>query len=158
MVAYSFKPSFVEPIRLLEKRHTIRLPRKRHARPGEPLQLFTGPRMRPVRLGAAICDRVVQVRLHLRDDVVTLDDAVELRTEQELDEFAVRDGFNPGRRPALGPMRPWEYMSAWWRMTHPDHRIFAGVLIDWDDSFRPAAGVVASWADATLPPAELQDA
>jgi hypothetical protein len=44
MVAYSFKSQFGEPIVSRRKRQTIRGPRKRHARPGELLQLFTGMR------------------------------------------------------------------------------------------------------------------
>lgn len=134
MVAYSFKPSFIEPIRLLEKRQTIRLPRKRHARPGEPLQLFTGPRMQPTRLGAAVCKGASQVRLDFRRDRVTLDDAIDIQGDEALDAFAIRDGFPPWGA-AADLLRPWEFMSRWWRMTHPDNPVFAGVLIDWDDSF-----------------------
>lgn len=138
MVAYSFKPSFIEPIRTLEKRQTIRLPRKRHAQAGEAVQLFTGPRMRPTRLGAGLCRRVVQVRLDFSQDLVTLDDAIEIRGDEALDAFAIRDGFRPWGR-AAELLRPWEFMGRWWRATHPDNPVFAGVLIDWDDSFVAAA-------------------
>lgn len=44
MVAYSFQKRFVEPIRSGRKRQTIRADRKRHARPGEVLQLYSGMR------------------------------------------------------------------------------------------------------------------
>lgn len=137
MVAYSFKPSFIADIQAKVKRQTIRLPRKRHARPGEALQLFTGPRMKPVRLGAAICKAAYNVRLDFdrHSPSVTLDDSVVYDTREALNAFAVRDGFTPIDRGTRQPVSPWEYMAAWWRLTHPDHPAFSGVLIDWDDSF-----------------------
>jgi len=136
MVAYSYKSSFIEPIRLKVKRQTIRLPRKRHARPGEGLQFFTGPRMQPVRIGGAVCVAAREVRLDFRNHEVTQDDAITLSSAEELDAFAVRDGF--GGRDRLG-LTPWEFMGLWWRLTHPDQPIFAGILIDWDDSFQAVA-------------------
>ncbi len=133
MVAYSFKPSFIEPIRAREKRQTIRLPRKRHAQPGEALQLFTGPRMRPTRLGGAICQRVAQVRLDFKRDLVTLDDAIEIAGDEALNTFAIRDGFRPWG--AATRLQPWEFMGRWWSATHPENPVFAGVLVDWDETF-----------------------
>ncbi len=138
MVAYSFKPSFLAPIRALEKQQTIRLPRKRHARPGEALQFFTGQRMRPVRIGGAVCARVCEVRLDFEAGSVTLDDAVVIQGAEALDSFAVRDGFNAARWPNLG-FGSWEYMARWWALTHPEKRVFRGVLIDWSDSFKAAS-------------------
>ncbi|MEJ0016825.1 MAG: ASCH domain-containing protein [Acetobacteraceae bacterium] len=44
MVAYSFKRDFAAPILAGIKRQTIRADRRRHARPGEVLQLYTGMR------------------------------------------------------------------------------------------------------------------
>ena len=44
MVAYSFKRRFREPILAGSKQQTIRADRKRHARRGEALQLYTGMR------------------------------------------------------------------------------------------------------------------
>lgn len=138
MVAYSFKPSFVADIKAKVKRQTIRLPRKRHARAGEGLQLFTGPRMKPVRLGGGTCIAAYNVRLDFAalSPSVTLDDGIVYDTHEALDAFAVRDGFSPPERFAADGLAPWEYMARWWRLTHPDHRVFNGVLIDWDDSFR----------------------
>ena len=46
MVAYSFQPGFAAEIIAGRKTQTIRNPRKRHAMPGEHLQLFTGMRTR----------------------------------------------------------------------------------------------------------------
>lgn len=137
MVAYSFKPSFIRPIQLREKQQTIRLPRKRHARPGEALQLFYGPRMKPVRIGGAVCDAARDCRLDFGKDVVTLDDAVEMSGDGELNAFAIRDGFRPPASIA-DRIQPWEYMGRWWALTHPDQPVFRGVLISWGESFEAA--------------------
>lgn len=134
MVAYSFKPSFVAEIIAKRKRQTIRLPRKRHARPGEALQLFTGPRMKPVRVGAATCRAVLDVRLDFSAERVELSNAIVIEGDAALNDFALRDGFSP--RAGL-EIAPWEYMARWWAMTHRNKPIFAGVLIDWDDTFQP---------------------
>lgn len=133
MVQYSFKPGFVPHIRSGLKKQTIRLPRKRHARPGEDLQLYTGPRMRPVRIGLSVCQSVHDVRLDFAENAVTLDDAITIEGAQALDDFAIRDGF---ATPAASDITPWRYMSRWWALTHPDQPIFAGVLVDWGDTFR----------------------
>lgn len=137
MVAYSFKPSFIPHIQAKVKRQTIRLPRKRHARAGEALQLFHGPRMKPVRIGAAVCKGAHDVRLDFTRDLVTIDDAIELRTNVELNAFAVRDGFLPPASVAAD-LQPWEFMARWWALTHPGQDVFRGVLIDWEDSFEVA--------------------
>lgn len=136
MVAYSFKSGFIPAIHAGTKRQTIRLPRKRHARPGEQLQFFTGPRMAPVRIGSADCLFVRDVRLDFDKHEVVLDDAILLSTQAELNQFAVRDGFDIDRL-AQADLEPWEYMGRWWRLTHPGHRVFTGVLIDWSTTFVP---------------------
>lgn len=132
MVAYSFKPGFAADIRSGTKRQTIRLPRKRHARAGEQLQLFTGPRMKPVRLGAASCLAVRDVRLDFAENRVELDEFEVIDDWDALQDFAIRDGFSP---PERFHMAPWEYMRRWWSKTHPDQPVFRGVLIDWGQTF-----------------------
>lgn len=128
MVAYSFKPGFIPAIVSGEKRQTIRLPRKRHARALEDLQFFTGPRMKPVRIGGAVCIGVRDVRLDFDKHEIVLDDAITLNCPADLEAFAIRDGFGGGTS-------PWNMMRRWWRLTHPDHPVFTGVLIDWDQTF-----------------------
>jgi len=64
MVAYSFRARFREPILVGAKRQTIRADRKRHARPGEQLQLYTGMRTRECAIIArALCSQVMPVRI-----------------------------------------------------------------------------------------------
>jgi len=139
VVAYSFKSSFLDPIFVGEKRQTIRLPRKRHACPGEALQFFTGPRMKPVRIGEAVCQSVCEVRLDFDKHEVVLDDAISIVDRAELNAFAVRDGFRCDNGQA-GVDGAWCFMSRWWRLTHPDQPVFLGVLINWDQSFEPTPG------------------
>lgn len=134
MVAYSFKPSFVPLIVSGIKQQTIRLPRKRHARPGEDLQLFHGPRMRPVRIGGSICLSTSDVRLDFKRDTVLIGQVAELQGDDQLNAFATRDGFGNSH----SGIPPWEFMARWWSITHPDQPIFAGVLIDWGDTFGKA--------------------
>lgn len=140
MVAYSFQDRFLPAIRSREKQQTIRLPRKRHAMPGEALQMFNGPRMRPTRVGAASCLNARQVRLDFDRREVVIDEAIVICTTAELDAFAIRDGFNPAALdapPSMRRLRPWLFMGQFWLETHPDKPVFAGVLIDWGETFIP---------------------
>jgi hypothetical protein len=135
MVAYSFKPSFVAPIISREKQQTIRRPRKRQTRVGDALQFFTGPRMRPVRIGAATCEGFNSVRLDFSAQTLTIDDTFVIKDFEQLNAFAIRDGFRPNPRQVERGITPWEYMALWWRMTHPDTPIFTGELVDWGQTF-----------------------
>lgn len=129
MVAYSFKARFADPILAGEKRQTIRGARKRHARPGEELQLYTGMRTRQCRLiGHAICEAVEQIRIEIDEGVIYFPRSTDhIRSQGDLDFFAVRDGFED-----------WADMQRFWRREHPDTVGFAGVLITWSQ-FLPRA-------------------
>jgi uncharacterized protein YqfB (UPF0267 family) len=108
MVAYSFQKRFAEPILAGTKSQTIRADRKRHARPGEELQLYTGMRTKHCRLIARVqCIGIRPITLDLAEDMP--------------DAFAHRDGF-----------ADWEDMRAFWRQFHPGVETFTGVLILWD--------------------------
>jgi len=129
MVAYSFQKQFAAPILSGRKSHTIRAPRKRHARPGEALQLYTGMRTKVCRLVArATCEAVVPVTISFRGiGESTLGDSVALdgRTiadAQGLDAFAQSDGFTG-----------WREMRDFWEEQHGPLAQFHGVLIRWRD-------------------------
>lgn len=116
MVAYSFQPRFVAPILLGIKQQTIRGDRKRHARPGDQLQLFTGMRTRQCRrIGTATCSMVERVHLDLVNHLVTVGDFYRVE-RTELDEWARKDGF-----------RDWIAMRAFWSPQDG----FEGWLIRW---------------------------
>lgn len=145
MVAFTFKPRFVIPIELGDKRQTIRGRRKRNARAGDTLQLFTGPRMRPRKIGEARCIGAGPISIDLDAQRITYtleataDDAertVNVTAPGGLDNFAQRDGF-----------RDWDDMRTWWRETYPDVAVFDGWLTLWA-GFRGGNAPIAGDDDA----------
>jgi hypothetical protein len=134
MVAYSFRPRFVDPILSGRKRQTIRAHRKRHARPGEDLQLYQGMRTRHCRLiGKATCTGTVNVAIVLASDGadwIHLSDGRHVDGDR-LNEFAQGDGFED-----------WRAMREFWKVEHPEiadflktpgGALFEGVIITWGD-------------------------
>jgi hypothetical protein len=121
VVAYSFRPRFVEAIAQGAKRQTIRADRKRHAQPGEELQLYTGMRTKQCRLiGRATCESVHHVSLlpfRFQQGRVRVDGY----PERALDAFARRDGF-----------ADWDDLCDFWSEAHRgESGLFEGVLIKW---------------------------
>ena len=128
MVAYNFKPQFRPPILAGTKAQTIRAERKRHARPGEQVQLYTGLRTRQCRIiGTATCKDVVPVRIGVRDGFVDYGRGV-WNLPARLRDFARLDGFSD-----------WPAMVTFWRREHPDVEVFSGVLIHWSHFTAAAA-------------------
>lgn len=98
MVAYSFNRIFADPVTNLEKRQTARAERRRHARVGEAVQLYTGMRTRSCRKlveDDPICTRVDEIRLVVPLDADPLE--IEINGIQlgylEIEAFARADGF-----------------------------------------------------------------
>lgn len=151
MVAYSFRPQFVKPITVglgipwlnhfsvdvtstvTPKRQTIRaVGRRRHAKAGDELQLYTGMRTKSCRLiGRARCRDV-------RDIVITfgklsgisvggtenLDGSKQREAHYQgagLDAFARTDGFES-----------WRHMVEFWKHEHGSLSSFTGVIIEWE--------------------------
>lgn len=134
MVAYSFQSRFIEPLTSghpatgVVKCQTIRAPRKRHARPGERLQLYAGMRTRHCRLiTTRECSDVRPIRILIPHARVQVDGWPDLTHGNALDAFAQNDGF-----------LHWDEMAAFWRSMHPaasdPEMCFEGVLIQWDAS------------------------
>jgi hypothetical protein len=121
MVAYSFKARFVEPIQSGLKAQTIRAERKRHARPGEALQLYTAMRTKQCTLvGTATCARIDPIRLDFDCGRIEFPaTGLALTMLPELDAFARIDGFDD-----------WRGMMAFWAREHPGDQ-FSGVIIHW---------------------------
>lgn len=115
MVAYSFKPRFEAPILSLQKCGTIRAQaRRRHAQPGEALQLYTGMRTKQCRLLArAICSSVNRLRVWFDQPRILIggldaNGSVEdANTCYDYDGFARADGF-----------RDFDDMAGFWWDTH----------------------------------------
>lgn len=132
MVAYSFKREFIQPIQDRVKPHTLRGLRRRHARPGEQMQLFYAMRTKACRrIGVATCDRFQWVHLNFRSvmpiyigDCLQVDGRIEriaeLRPIEAVDAFAISDGFDNI-----------ESMARFWRDQH-DVTEWQGFLIGWD--------------------------
>lgn len=146
MVAYGFKARFAAPIIDQIKPHTLRARRKRHARPGEQLQLYTGMRTRHCRLiGTATCDRLQAISLDFESSEPILLCDVEhpapgvfehprkaLVAVAAPEAFAISDGFES-----------LEDMARFWREEHGVNG-WEGILIGWDVTtlVLPAAGAV----------------
>ena len=123
MVAYSFKQRFAAPIRERIKIHTMRNDRKRHARIGEELQLYTGMRTKQCRLiGIATCADVQPVRLDLRRPLVAIGNREPIRKTHDLHRFAISDGFD-----SLAEL------LEFWEEEHARVDTWEGVIVFWKD-------------------------
>lgn len=120
MVAYSFQRRFADPILAGTKCQTIRGPRRRHARPGEEMQLYTGMRTRQCRLiTRAKCFSVHDIELFVYSACL-IDVAVDsVPFDGSMNDFAIADGFT-----GLADM--WDF----WTSVH-GWGAFSGVLLRW---------------------------
>ncbi len=133
MVAYSFKAQFAEPIIAGEKRQTVRGERKRHARPGERLQLFTAMRTKHCRKLLDLDPVCIDVRpisivldnAHREILSLILLDGVVLN-DQEVEAFAIADGFRATRIDGTARAQ----MGEFWLRNHELNQ-FTGVVIRW---------------------------
>lgn len=128
MVAYSFQRQFADPILQGAKRQTIRGERKRHARPGDALQLYTGMRTKYCRpIGVAVCQIASPITIDFSARRITYQFGRGMTTVYPggLDDFARGDGF-----------ADWQAMCAFWSARHGPLQTFSGWLIRWTE-FRP---------------------
>lgn len=126
MVAYSFKAHFAGPIRSGTKRQTLRNDRKRHARVGETIQLYTGMRTKHCKLiGTALCLDTRLIRLDLEDGRVEFASGNAITELPNLDAFAQVDGFTD-----------WRALMAFWAKEHPGVPQWSGVRISWGETFK----------------------
>lgn len=132
MVAYSFAPQFRDLVASGIKTQTVRADRKRHARPGEPLQLYAAMRTKYCR--KLVTPDPVVTRVRPIQIIVTVQhvdliasiafDDTEVLNADEIEAFANADGF-----PAL-PGFARRKMGDFWLKAHGQGR-FRGVLIEW---------------------------
>lgn len=123
MVAYSFRPQFVEPILWGRKGQTIRAPRggySGHVTAGQKLQLYRGMRTRSCQLILrTVCTTTFEVTLRWRPVIEVLVDGHRI-SPKEFDAFAIDDGF-----------ADFAEMEAFWADAHPRLDCFRGTLIKW---------------------------
>lgn len=154
MVAYSYNRMFCPQIEDGSKKQTIRAHRKRHTRPGEPIQQYHAMRTKQCRklITDPTCKKVRQIRFvvppprvfrtnHIPAFHINLGrDEFEIRANYWLDHFARADGFKPERLAEfllkhdeewVEWMRPIHLMTAFWLDTHGPGE-FEGVLIEWE--------------------------
>jgi len=132
MVAYSFKAGFVGAIERGEKTQTIRAHRKRHARVGEHIQLYTGMRTKNCRkiIADPICARVDEIIMPEncwsfdRDYEPITINGIPI-TLYELEAFALADGFRSSEHFSASYA-----MRRFWNRYHGLGR-FEGVVIRW---------------------------
>jgi len=121
MVAYSFKPRFVAPILAGTKTGTIRAEGlRRHAIPGEQLQLYTGMRTKHCALILKLpCIDSPPILLVFRGETRIEASGARLTRATALDSFARADGFND-----------FAEMREFWREEHGAAR-FRGRWMRW---------------------------
>lgn len=128
MVAYSFKKGFIEPIQSGRKQQTVRHQGgKRHARPGEPIQIYTGMRTKACRKIISpdpICTRVDEIRIDVEGMAKgDLDECVKINgiplSNEELCSFCLADGFDNVTA-----------FVRFWGITH-GCKPFEGVIVHW---------------------------
>lgn len=163
MVAYDFQQQFIEPIRTGTKAQTIRADRKRHARPGEELQLYTGMRRRGCQLIArARCAAVHPVMIAVA--ISRIWTAADAPYHGGDPRPAATWGFDP----AIGRLKPifpepfaqldgfadWQAMKRFWEEHHPEasdrDAWFEGVLVRWDPASLATAAAPRAGVDAEL--------
>lgn len=153
MVAYSFHRTFADRVERRLKLSTIRGHRRRHARPGEPVQLFTGMRTRACRKLVdpdPICVGVDEMWFDLSGladverppttnagfvplcrDVRIMLNGMPIEGE-ERHAFAASDGFvDRAAFPDGEPILPFHDMVLFWMAMHGP-RLFEGVRIRWE--------------------------
>ena len=122
MVAYNFQRRFAPPIVDGRKTQTIRAARRRHARPGEALQLFHGMRSTNCVkiIPDPLCIKVEPLHIQMDAEGKFVEVQVGGGLVEDLDAFALSDGFE-----SLADM------EGFWVMSHGLLHRFCGVLIGW---------------------------
>ena len=98
MVAYNFKKQFAALVESGEKKQTIRaIGRRRHAAPGNALQLYTGQRTKSCRkLLDAVCTETQRITISITDKEglsIWWTDTGYAFTLSEMEALATADGF-----------------------------------------------------------------
>lgn len=134
MVAYSYKKRFSPLIVTLEKRQTVRGRRKRHARPGEPMQHYEAMRTKHCRKlldNDPICRDVRDIEIVIDADHAELIGSISIDgvalDEGQIEAFAWDDGFRPDAESASARRD----MGRFWLQEHGE-ALFEGVVLRWD--------------------------
>ncbi len=141
MVAYGFKPFFEPQVATGFKLQTVRSQRRRHAQPGEAVQLYVGMRTRFCRKIVdpdPICTDTLPIVIETSSLIDSIIAAIDINGRQlhrdEIEEFARADGFAPKHINGLAldmiGKTARDNMGAFWKANHAIGR-FSGELIKW---------------------------
>lgn len=141
MVAYSFKRFFAPQISIGLKNQTVRANRRRHARPGEAIQLYQGMRTRHCRkilTPDPVCRHVhpivIETSTHTDRFIAGIELCGTRLNADDMEAFARTDGFAPehinGLAAGLKGKCALDNMGAFWRANHQGGR-FEGVTVFW---------------------------
>lgn len=137
MVAYSFAPQFIAPIEARSKLQTVRGHRRRHARVGEPIQLYTAMRTKQCRKLIDVdptCLSVLPISIGIVTTHPELITSIAVGCSKldsaGIERFAQLDGFMADRD-ATARRR----MGEFWLKNHEPDSLgwigFKGVVIRW---------------------------
>ena len=134
MPVINFDPRFEVAIREGWKTQTIRSPRVRPILPGDILTLLTGQRTPECRriCHDVCCTDVLSIEITFGDDGCIVIDGVPVN---DLDDFAVRDGFSDS-----------DDMATFFKRMHGPLEMFHGFVIEW--SMPTGRAAQAEWEDA----------
>jgi hypothetical protein len=111
-------------------RQTVRAYRKRHARPGEPVQLYAGMRTKACRKLVNIDPICIDLRhvliAHGSEQPLLIEVQGRPLERDEIEAFAIADGFGREMADGLAAQR----MADFWLKAHGP-KCFAGVIIRW---------------------------
>lgn len=125
------KPQFKNLIKQGIKQHTIREDKNSRWKVGNSIQFWMGnPRNvhaknKPHQFGTGVCSRVETIRMYFdlaedwQTDSVKIGNDIFLKTKDELNAFAVNDGFEN-----------WSQMKLWF---DNEDKMFVGKIIFWKD-------------------------
>ena len=125
------KPQFKNLIKQGIKQHTIREDKNSRWKVGNSIQFWMGnPRNvhaknKPHQFGTGVCSRVETIRMYFdlaedwQTDSVKIGNDIFLKTNDELNAFAVNDGFEN-----------WSQMKLWF---DNEDKMFVGKIIFWKD-------------------------
>lgn len=132
MTAYSFHRIFVPAVETGEKGQTVRGPRKRHARPGERVQLYTAMRTKACRKLVdpdPVCTAVDKIWMMISERDGGMIEAISINgqplEETAIEAFAIADGFGGFTMSARNAM------GCWFAANHRQNS-FHGVVIKWE--------------------------
>lgn len=130
MVAYSFLPRFVVPIREGMKRQAIRPPRRKHVAAGQSIELYRGRRNKgEILIGRAWCSRSDECFIDFAGGFIAIGDDDPIHERRARDALAMAEGYDD-----------WAEMLWNFARICGDDRKFRGQCITWGPLWKEPSG------------------